>query len=277
MSRELNQENREKLREMAAQIANKNGLEADSCEELQSHLEDKAQDYMSGNLELSPDDVVLLVKEHFGDPAHVQDLLQRVHGRTRHGWVDDLTSYKGKFDIFSVLHFPWTGCLVYGVFIFVLVEMVATVSLLFIIKKNPHIAMHYLAWIPTLAGLLFALLFYGMYRVISNKVEQLKVSLKKQVEYQTDGIVVHGATESPGIIQYDRDSLILTPLMGNQVIIPRSKIQNIESRRMGNGRLYVGNNGFIWIYLKDDDTRLGIAIPQPGKWKSIIEGPPAGL
>ncbi len=55
-------------------------LDAEIREELRGHMEDKLVAYMNGDERLSEQDAFILVREHFGAPAVVEELLQRVHG-----------------------------------------------------------------------------------------------------------------------------------------------------------------------------------------------------
>lgn len=50
-------------------------------EELRGHMEDKLRAYMAGEETLTEDDALILVKEHFGDPAVLKALLQEVHAQ----------------------------------------------------------------------------------------------------------------------------------------------------------------------------------------------------
>ena len=53
----------------------------DIREELHGHIEDKLLDYLSGEEKLTEDDAFVLVRNHFGNPDNIKELLQKVHGR----------------------------------------------------------------------------------------------------------------------------------------------------------------------------------------------------
>jgi len=48
--------------------------------ELMSHMEDKLTGYLDGSEEVTEEDALLLVREHFGDPAVIRSLFQEVEG-----------------------------------------------------------------------------------------------------------------------------------------------------------------------------------------------------
>lgn len=69
----------EALRDICRRISVAHDLDVEIQEELYGHMEDKAIAYLSGQEPLTGRDALLLVREHFGDPAVVKSLLQDVH------------------------------------------------------------------------------------------------------------------------------------------------------------------------------------------------------
>jgi hypothetical protein len=59
-------------------------LDPEIQEELYGHMEDKLHAYLKGEEPLTEEDAFILVREHFGDPAVLKDLLQEVHAHAVH-------------------------------------------------------------------------------------------------------------------------------------------------------------------------------------------------
>lgn len=64
---------------LCGQIAAGHPQEAEIREELRGHMEDKFLAYMSGDERLTEEDAFLLVREHFGNPAVVEELFADVY------------------------------------------------------------------------------------------------------------------------------------------------------------------------------------------------------
>ena len=69
----------QQARALCAKITVAHDLDPEIQEELYSHIEDKLLGYLGGDIPLSGDDALLLVREHFGDPGAIKTLLQEVH------------------------------------------------------------------------------------------------------------------------------------------------------------------------------------------------------
>ena len=63
------------------QISVAHELDAEIQRELRAHMEDKLLAYLSGEDPVTEADALILVREHFGDPATLKGLLREVHGR----------------------------------------------------------------------------------------------------------------------------------------------------------------------------------------------------
>ena len=69
----------EKARALCAQITVAHDLDSEIQEELYGHVEDKILGYLSGEIPVTGDDALILVREHFGDAAAIKSLFQDVH------------------------------------------------------------------------------------------------------------------------------------------------------------------------------------------------------
>ncbi len=69
----------EKARALCAQITVAHDLDSEIQEELYGHVEDKILGYLRGEISVSGDDALILVREHFGDAATSKSLVQDVH------------------------------------------------------------------------------------------------------------------------------------------------------------------------------------------------------
>jgi hypothetical protein len=69
----------EKARALCAQITVAHNLDSEIQEELYGHVEDKILGYLSGEVPVTGDDALILVREHFGDARVIKSLLQDVH------------------------------------------------------------------------------------------------------------------------------------------------------------------------------------------------------
>ena len=68
------------IREFCSHITEGYNVDDDTCEELYGHIEDRMLDYLSGEEPLTEEDAFVLVREHFGEPIRVRELLGDVHG-----------------------------------------------------------------------------------------------------------------------------------------------------------------------------------------------------
>jgi hypothetical protein len=69
----------ERLRALCRQITVAEEIDPEIQEELMSHVEDRFQGYLHGKDPITEEDAFLLVREHFGNPAVVKELLQHTH------------------------------------------------------------------------------------------------------------------------------------------------------------------------------------------------------
>jgi len=79
MEAELNNDARQKARDLARQITVAHNLDMEIQEELCGHIEDKLLAYKSGEEPITDDDAFILVREHFGDTETLKTLFQDVH------------------------------------------------------------------------------------------------------------------------------------------------------------------------------------------------------
>jgi hypothetical protein len=75
----LSPETADKIRTLCRKISVAHNIDEEIQEELYSHMEDKFLGYLSGEEKITEDDAFILVKEHFGDPAVIRELLDEVH------------------------------------------------------------------------------------------------------------------------------------------------------------------------------------------------------
>lgn len=69
------------IRALARQISVANHLDPEIQAELESHMEDQASGYVSGERRLTEADALLLTRAHFGKAEVIKSLLQQVHVR----------------------------------------------------------------------------------------------------------------------------------------------------------------------------------------------------
>jgi hypothetical protein len=79
MAENLSPETSEKLRYLCRKIAVAHTIDEEIQQELYSHMEDKFLGYLSGEEKITEEDAFILVREHFGKPESIKDLLQEVH------------------------------------------------------------------------------------------------------------------------------------------------------------------------------------------------------
>jgi len=81
MDKQITPDIEKQLEALCAEISVAQKLDEEVQEELYGHLEDKYLAYMNKEEEVGPQDAVILVREHFGDAAALQELLRDVHGQ----------------------------------------------------------------------------------------------------------------------------------------------------------------------------------------------------
>lgn len=74
-----------RIRSLCAELAERRGLSAEERDELCGHMEDKLAGYLRGDVPISVEDALVLVREHFGDADRVcRDLVrERPRGSER--------------------------------------------------------------------------------------------------------------------------------------------------------------------------------------------------
>lgn len=81
MAKQPSPETIKRLRALCERITVAEDIDPDIQEELLGHVEDKFRAYLDGSERLTEEDALILVREHFGDPAQVKALLQYTHER----------------------------------------------------------------------------------------------------------------------------------------------------------------------------------------------------
>ena len=79
----ISAETQESIQKFCLKISIAYDLDEEIQEELSSHIEDKLLMYLNGELKLSEQDALVLVREHFGKPEHIRSLLEEVHTAPR--------------------------------------------------------------------------------------------------------------------------------------------------------------------------------------------------
>ncbi len=79
MDKRPSSEMQERLRALCRQITVAEEIDPEIQEELMSHVEDRFTGYLHGKDPVTEEDAFLLVREHFGNPAIVKELLQHAH------------------------------------------------------------------------------------------------------------------------------------------------------------------------------------------------------
>lgn len=75
----LTPETAERIRALCRKISVAHDLDEEIQAELFSHMEDKLLGYLSGEEKVTEEDALILVREHFGDPAVLKGLLRETH------------------------------------------------------------------------------------------------------------------------------------------------------------------------------------------------------
>jgi len=73
------------LRALCTELAARQGLSDEAREEICGHLEDKLLGYLKGQIEITTEDALLLVRAHFGDARGVARQIRRGRRQNVHG------------------------------------------------------------------------------------------------------------------------------------------------------------------------------------------------
>ena len=85
MPEELPPSSIEKIRALCRDLAARHRLDDATRDELCGHLEDKLAGYLSGEVRMSEDDALMLVRAHFGDAERVARVLGRERAKAASG------------------------------------------------------------------------------------------------------------------------------------------------------------------------------------------------
>ena len=80
----LSSNTQEQMQALCRKISVAHDLDPEIQKELYGHMEDKLLAYLSGEEQATEEDALILVREHFGDPAVLKGLLQDVHAYEVH-------------------------------------------------------------------------------------------------------------------------------------------------------------------------------------------------
>ncbi|MHB9029545.1 MAG: hypothetical protein ACYC9O_12315 [Candidatus Latescibacterota bacterium] len=80
MPEKLSPEAEERILALCRKISVAHNLDEEIQAELYAHMEDKLLGYLSGDEKVTEEDAFILVREHFGDPAVIKEMLQKTHG-----------------------------------------------------------------------------------------------------------------------------------------------------------------------------------------------------
>ncbi|MFB3895115.1 MAG: hypothetical protein ACE14V_02315 [bacterium] len=274
MANKLSEQVIQNLQELAEHIAKSQRLNNDAKEELYTHLEDKALEYLNDNAQLSEADMLLLVREHFGNPEYLNRIFSAGRSQKKPGILADIMQadlWSQDRDVFwGVTLFPWKpkNRILYAVYLFFFVEILGGVIMLITTIVGNRIPPWEWILFPALA-LFLAGIFYRLYFNIGQRLDKKRQYLRQSADLQDDGLIIHGALQSPGIIQYVDHQLILTPLVGEQLVIPISSITKVSELRSCM-QVYFGNNRFFKLELIGDSGRIGFGIGHPEKWRKIL-------
>jgi hypothetical protein len=75
-----------KIRELCGELSARHGLDNETREELCGHLEDKLSGYLNGEVKITEEDALLLVRAHFGNTEKIAQRLRREQSRSFFGW-----------------------------------------------------------------------------------------------------------------------------------------------------------------------------------------------
>ena len=168
---------------------------------------------------------------------------------------------RNKFNFWGVFVTPWTreNRLLLSLYIFGLICVILGVVSLASGSLNLH-----MMWL-----FLMPVGFYGVNLVVGMLVDGLRKKLPPDPLLQTDCIIVNNALQTPGIAHLVDSYLILKPLVGKQISIPLSDIQQFRERRWYNGQGYWGQTIFFeFPALKQ--WRLGFGVAKAKVWRDAL-------
>jgi hypothetical protein len=201
MGNKLNASLIQKLRDLTDNIAISQRLNDDAKEELYSHLEDKALEYANDNEKLAEADILLLVREHFGNPENLNQFLGDLSNQKRTGLVDDILNCgwtrTSKDDFWGVFAFPWKqeNRFPFMIYIFIGINLIVILPVILLLILHRPIPGWIYIFYPMLA-LIISSGVYLQYRIIGSKIEKKRKHLRSSVDMQTEGILVHGMLQS---------------------------------------------------------------------------------
>ena len=79
MPESISPETTESIRALCRQISVAHDLDDEIQRELFTHMEDKLLGYLSGEEKVTEKDAFILMREHFGDPVVIRELLRETH------------------------------------------------------------------------------------------------------------------------------------------------------------------------------------------------------
>jgi hypothetical protein len=82
-----NQASLEKIRALCRDLAKRRKLDEATRDELCGHLEDKLSGYLSGEVKITEEDALLLVKAHFGDAGEIASRLTNEKENVMSWWI----------------------------------------------------------------------------------------------------------------------------------------------------------------------------------------------
>lgn len=262
------------LRRLCDETARMHGLTRDQADELFTHMQDKASAYMSGGESLSDEDVVLLVREHFGSREALRAMVGA--GAPTPGAFNALTRLWPKrrsTDFWGTIYFPWlnenrvlfpVGMLLVFEAVFVGVLLILQITL-----RGKHFA-PVVYVLPPLIGPLVAGLYLVVYLCVAGKVKARRALVRQSPDFESEGIVVHGMTESPAIIQSIDNEIVITPVLGEQLTITLSDLEKVQERHFYNGTAYWGDNAAFSLDVRGHDERIGFVVPRPALWRRVF-------
>ncbi len=112
---------------------------------------------------------------------------------------------------------------------------------------------------PTaLAGIFLTpcvLMFWMIYSVVGSKVDALRADMPAE---SVHALMVNGMIQAPGLVHIDGTQVILQPIVGKRVVIPRTSIESTTETFAFNGKAVPGKVAF-WFSVPQE-KRLGLAV-----------------
>ena len=285
MNNSINQELQNELMKICSNLARAQRLDKDAEKELYTHLEDKALDYMNGNEQLSQADILLLVREHFGDPEYLKNAFGELPVRkTTHFWNDFVewgASGKGRDDFWGMMLYPWktanrvNNAILYFLFPIVLC-LIGFLTTGFYSVKGFSLSIV----LGLLLGAGFGIETYLVYLGMGIMMERRRKTIRQTADLQGDCILANGGLWTPGFVQFISPNLVLTPMVGESVTVPMADIQKVTEHRSlmvrkrivigPRSTLFMGNNSFFKLEVKDRDIPLGFVVRAPADWRTVF-------